>query len=374
MIHTITQQERSLLLTWTDGRQSTFHYLWLRDNCPSPATRHPSGQRLLETTDIPDDVRPASVALANDGGLTIAWTGEDHVSHFTPAWLQAHDYSRQSNPQAGAAPILWDATLDQANVTHDYAAVQQDRAALCQWLTAVRDYGFAILRNVPPRPGMVTEVVSLFGYVRETNYGRLFDVKSVANPSNLAYTGLALSAHTDNPYRDPVPTVQLLHCLQSEVEGGDSIVVDGFHLIEQIRCESPEDFRLLATQPLRFHFRDAETDLWAETPLILLDAHDNVCRISFNNRSVQPFNFAPEVMEEYYRAYRAFGRGLHDPANQVVFKLEPGDLFIVDNRRVLHGRTGYASSGTRHLQGCYADMDSLLSRLRVLAQENNGEQ
>jgi hypothetical protein len=62
-------------------------------------------------------------------------------------------------------------------------------------------------------------VIELFGCVRETNYGRLFDVVSVENPSNLAYTGLALGSHTDNPYRDPVPQLQLLHCLEGGGRG-----------------------------------------------------------------------------------------------------------------------------------------------------------
>ena len=72
------------------------------------------------------------------------------------------------------------------------------------------------------------EVAELFGYVRETNYGRWFEVSAEVNPSNLAYTNLGLQAHTDNPYRDPVPTLQFLACLENTVEGGDSIVVDGF--------------------------------------------------------------------------------------------------------------------------------------------------
>ena len=61
---------------------------------------------------------------------------------------------------------------------------------------------------------MVAAVAETFGYVRETNYGRVFDVRVEAAPANLASTGLALRPHTDNPYRDPVPTVQLLHCLR----------------------------------------------------------------------------------------------------------------------------------------------------------------
>ena len=47
----------------------------------------------------------------------------------------------------------------------------------------------------------------------ETNYGRQFEVRTEINPTNLAYTGMGLQAHTDNPYRDPVPTIQVLYCL-----------------------------------------------------------------------------------------------------------------------------------------------------------------
>ena len=48
-------------------------------------------------------------------------------------------------------------------------------------------------------------VVDLFGYVRETNYGRVFDVKIEPDPANLAFTSRRIGMHTDNPYRDPGP-------------------------------------------------------------------------------------------------------------------------------------------------------------------------
>ena len=41
-------------------------------------------------------------------------------------------------------------------------------------------------------------------------------------------------------------------------------------------------------------------------------------------------------------------------------------MIVFDNVRVLHGRTDFAGTGTRRLQGCYADRDALRSRLAVL--------
>ena len=68
-------------------------------------------------------------------------------------------------------------------------------------------------------------------------------------------------------------------------------------------------------------------------------------------------------MAAYYAAYCHFGRLLAAPDSAVRFRLGPGDLFMVDNRRVLHGRDGF-SDGHRHLQGCYADVDALESFVR----------
>ena len=46
--------------------------------------------------------------------------------------------------------------------------------------------------------------------------------------------------------------------------------------------------------------------------------------------------------------------------------LAVGDLLMLDNHRVLHGRLAY-HSGRRRLQGCYADRDALDSALRTIA-------
>jgi len=45
------------------------------------------------------------------------------------------------------------------------------------------------------------------------------------------------------------------------------------------------------------------------------------------------------------------------------FRLQPGELMLFDNSRVLHGRTSYnPNEGLRHLQGCYIDRDGPLER------------
>ena len=329
----------------------TFHPLWLRDNCPCPECRHGSGQRLLDTRSLPDDLEVVAV-----DGTNVTFS-DGHTSTFDPALLAS---TRAPRPRR-----LWGAEIQDDLPVSRYSEVAAGGAALRDWLRAVDQLGFAILTGCPTDPGTVTRVAELFGFVRETNYGRLFDVKTVVDPTNLAYTGLGLGAHTDNPYRDPTPTLQLLHCLASSADGGENTLVDGFRVVQDL---TRDDLELLARSPIRFRYADADAELETETPVISLDPRGETEAVHYNTRSAQPFALPDGLVGPYYGAYQRFGRMLEAPEYRIQFKLAPGDLFIVDNLRVLHGRTAYAATGgERHLQGCYADRDGLRSRLAVLS-------
>jgi alpha-ketoglutarate-dependent taurine dioxygenase len=236
-------------------------------------------------------------------------------------------------------------------------------------LPPLRD-GFFLLRDVPCRPGTVLTVAGSMGYVRETNYGRLFDVRVEATPANLAFTGLPIAPHTDNPYRDPVPTVQLLHCLASAVEGGDSGLVDGFQAAALLRAADPAAFGILTRTPVTFTYADATAELRATRPMITTDPRGRIREVRFNNRSLQPLRLgregSPDETVAFYAAYRAFAETIIRPDLMLTFRLAPGDCVVFDNTRILHARTGFAATGRRHLQGCYTDLDGVASTLAVL--------
>jgi gamma-butyrobetaine dioxygenase len=350
-----------LTTKWPDGHRSAYDAVWLRDNCPCLDCRHPSGQRLLDSRAIPDGLGLVS-AEAVDGVVRVEFA-DGHRTELDAEWLRAHCYCEA---EAGDARTrrLWDAGIAAELPSLAYDEVAAGGDALRRWLGWVDELGFAILTAGPTEPGTVTRVAELFGFVRETNYGRLFDVRSVVDPTNLAYTGLGLGAHTDNPYRDPVPTLQLLHCLSSSAGGGENTLVDGFRVAAELPAHQ---FALLARHPIRFRYADETTELETEAPVLSLDARGELCAVRFNTRSAVALRVAEQEMEAYYDAYRAFGRLLEAPELRIDFKLEPGDLFVVDNQRVLHGRTGYSEAGQRHLQGCYADRDGLRSTLAVLS-------
>ena len=60
---------------------------------------------------------------------------------------------------------------------------------------------------------------------------------------------------------------------------------------------------------------------------------------------------------------------INSPDYMIKFRLDAGSLLIVDNYRVLHGRTSFnTSEGNRFLQGLYIDHDSIESKYKVLKQ------
>ena len=60
---------------------------------------------------------------------------------------------------------------------------------------------------------------------------------------------------------------------------------------------------------------------------------------------------------------------LNDSANIIWNKSQPGDILCFDNRRVLHGRSGFELTGgeERKLLGTYLRWDEIRSMARVKA-------
>lgn len=372
----IIAQGSAVAVSWPDGRVARFHAVWLRDNVPDADTRDPNNrQRLITLADIPPDTRIAE-ASTDAGKVHIRFEPEGRNASFATEWLRDHVYDTAHPDRPGwlsREVTAWDAELGTDIPAVTFAQAKTDRRALARWLGAVRRFGFARMTGGPVRSGALLDVVGLFGFVRETNYGKWFEVRAEVNPTNLAYTGLGLQAHTDNPYRDPVPTLQILYCLENSAAGGDSMVVDGFMAAHRLRDEDPEGFGLLTGHCARFEYSGAEgVHLTARRPMIELAPDGELVGVRFNNRSAAAITDVPyDRMAAYYRAYRRLGEIIDDPAMQVAFKLDPGECFIVDNTRVLHARRGYSGQGSRWLQGCYADKDGLLSTLRPLERQES---
>ena len=233
-------------------------------------------------------------------------------------------------------------------------------------------YGFVIFENVPTQDNFIVNFANSIGSIRRTNFGEFFNVKSKPNPNDLAYTSLPLAPHTDNPYRKPVPCIQLLHCIENEVGGGLSTLVDGLAVTEELKKKHPTFFQILTEIKVRFQFVDDNVVLedWAE--MIQLDENKRLKQVRFSPR----LDFVPlmdkEKLELYYAARNKISEMYNSEKFRIEFKLKPGDLLMMDNYRLLHGRTEYnANEGNRFLQGCYIDYDSTEGKLKHLKRKFN---
>ena len=358
-----------LRLVWSDGRRSRYHAIWLRDNAADERNLNPeTREQRTDVTALPEAPRIAAAALLAGGALELRWT-DGGASAFHPGWLHAHDYSTALRPdEAEIEPALWDAASLPEPPSFEGAAILEDDTVLAAWLTALCRHGIARLRNVPAQDGMVARVARRIGPLRETNFGRVFDVKVRAGPGSNAYSTLALTPHSDLPTREYQPGLQFLHCLRNAASGGEAVMVDGFRLAAAIRERDAAAFRRLTEIAWPCSNRAPDSDYRWRAPVIRLDERGRVSELR-----VAPFLRAPldlpfDRVEEAYRVLRLFYRTLAEPAFQMRFDYRPGDLVAMDNRRLLHGREAYRQEGgERWLQGCYGEREELLSRLRILA-------
>ena len=367
---------KSIVLQRFDGSTLRYHSTWLRDNALDSKTRDPKNrQRLITLSDIPKDTVIKSAILDSKGeNISLTFFPESKKVSFSSNWLERYAYDvEKKNLKGWISPDLkiWNSSILKTIPTIDYKAAKSDSASLLKWMKSLHEYGFVKITGGGKESGEVIKIADLIGYIRETNYGKFFDVKSEANAVNLAYTNLGLQAHTDNPYRDPVPTIQILYCLENSTSGGDSKVVDGFKAAILLKEQNQKYFDLLTKYCARFEYKgDEKTHLESRRPMIELSPDGEIIAIRFNNRSTAPITDVPyKDMENYYNAYRKFSEIVNDHSMAVNFKLKPGEGFITDNTRVLHSRTSYTGSGYRWLQGCYVDKDGLMSKISTLSKK-----
>src|SRR5262249_15490596 len=273
-------------------------------------------------------------------GVRIEWADDARQTLFNKEWLAAHARAA-APPQPEVRPWLEGGALDAAR---DFAwatpeALRADPRRRLHWPARLLQDGLAFLDGLPADEDALLAAVPLVGRVLETNYGLTFDVRSVPQPENLAYSDLGLGLHTDNPYREPVPGFQALHALIPSSEGGESLFADGFALAEQLRTSAPEAFARLTSTLVPFRYRSADAELYAGRPLIQRPGGGDLIAVHYNSRSVAPLNIAARDAPPFYAAYRRFALSMREARFQLRTRLGSGTLVVFDNQRILHGRT-----------------------------------
>ncbi|KAF8575426.1 Trimethyllysine dioxygenase [Ramaria rubella] len=381
--------ERRVAVGWDACSWSRFHNVWLRDHCRCDECFHPvTKQRMIDTFEIPADLQPSKVT-PTEVGLEVTWHGTiPHKSLYPWAWLHQNSYDPPLRPTAAGPPsptvaqhekVLWSSRIQQDPPTMQFGEIMEDERAVWKWLQKIERFGFCFVAGVPTNPQDTERLTRRIGNIRETQYGGFWDFTADFKHGDLAYSNMALKAHTDTTYFTDPCGLQLFHLLShTQGTGGATLLVDGFYVASLLSTLEPEVYALLSQVPVPAHSAGASSNspssmkyLYHPKPKVgypILN-HDKstgeLAQVRYNNddRSVMR-HLVPSMVEPWYHALRSWNKALTSPDSEYWVQLAPGTAVIIDNQRVLHGRSAF--TGERRVCGAYIGVDDYISRLNVL--------
>ena len=342
------------------------HPLWLRERVGNfNLLDINTGQRLYDTSNLNHDLK-IKKALIKKKKLNVKFTDGLESEYFIKDLLD------EINKNFFNKKIfLWNSKIVKKPVFKFNKEMFNNKEGY-YFLENFYKFGFAIVKKTPDKKNFIIKFANSLGVVRPTNFGKLFNVKTSKKACDLAYTPLPLAAHTDNPYRKPIPGIQILHCIKNDSIGGESTLTDGFAVAEYLRKNFKNYFQILSKIKIRFNYTNKNTVLenWGET--IELDKNNTIKKIRLSPRLDYVPILDKKDLNKFYKARSFFIKLCNSKKFVIKFKLNPGDLLIMDNYRILHGRTSYSMKiGERYLQGCYIDHDSTESKLNILKKKFN---
>uniref|UniRef100_A0A182SDK9 Trimethyllysine dioxygenase, mitochondrial n=1 Tax=Anopheles maculatus TaxID=74869 RepID=A0A182SDK9_9DIPT len=351
-------------------------YIWLRDHCRCEDCYNVATfQRSTSILDLPLDIQPESCEIY-DEKISIVWQDGHRSSYDLNVVFSNHtDNFRKRLEEQRAQLVLWDRALITAanNTPPGYARVTLndllcEDIVMCQVVDSLLRYGFAFITKVPPNQQSTEMAVKRIFPVQRTLFGDMWTFsESKMDHSDTAYTNGFLGPHTDNTYFSDAAGLQVLHCIQFNGSGGETLLVDGFRAVEQLRETDPEAYERLCEYPLEAEYMEEDKHHQFIAPVIRKHPvlAGSVEQIRFNPYDRAPLRtLAPEVVPQFYADYRKLAEEVYREEAQWKFQLTPGTVLIFDNWRVLHGRMAY--SGKRVMTGCYVARTEFQSVARTL--------
>lgn len=377
---TVSIHPGAVTLVRTGAKSLHLSSLWLRDACPCPSCVDPdSGQKTFSTADLPPrpSVSSAAIDAATDA-LRIVWAADGHVSVFSAEtiaeWMV--DGGFRTPQLLPLRRTLWDRAtyeglLDKGETRVGYEEWIKTDAGFWRGFEALMRTGLIFVSGVPEgREDAVEGIAARIGEMQTTFYGRTWDVRSKPRAENVAYTSQFLGLHQDLMYHDPVPRLQLLHCLENGCEGGESIFSDGVRAAYEMEAAPVEGLWESLTKPaVHFHYNKGGHyyEMRRETIHLAGNLIDGThwsppFQAPFRRESMEDTAEGPVVrvksgrrgLEQWHESAKLFQQSLESPRNMVEMKLSPGECVIFDNWRVLHGRREFKpGQGHRWLKGTY---------------------
>jgi gamma-butyrobetaine dioxygenase len=389
-------EKQGHVLTGSEHQKTDGYRLWLRDACQCNLCVDPSTkQKVFETSKIPANISYKSTKDSGDGkSISVTWDndipgfGPEHTSTYEKSELELYDKTPMAidRLQANEADSykIWNRDQISERIQFiDHEKSMTDEKTLFEVLEQLKLYGLVFINNVPGENGPAA-MGKRIGSLRDTFYGETWDVKSVPQAKNVAYTHRFLGFHMDLLYMADPPGFQLLHCIKNSCEGGESMFMDSFYAVNQLQSSQPTETRLLADFPVNYHYKNAGEHYRHSHNTVIFDtSHDtnkgrSIKYVNYSPPFQAPFNLKNGTSDntsltrltQYHDIVRQFQNITESEDNIYKYKMKEGEMVIFNNRRVLHARTAFdVSSGERWLKGGYIDTDVVLSKHRVLREQ-----
>ena len=342
----------SAILTIGSNKQYELPFLWLRDNCQCEECRIIETQEkqfLLHT--VPVDISPNSVEI-KDESIIVLWP-DNHQSVIPLSQIEESGKPRYPKHK------LWTDKFTPRKF--DWSKFLDDKEIALEALKTFVSFGAIILNNAPTKPDSLEVLSMRFGPIHETLFERIHNVSVDGYGYSVAHTSKGIPPHNDFASYKSQPSVQILHMLENECKGGDSIIVDGWEVVEDLRKDNPEYFNILKEFNVPFRQFDENNETYTEAPIISCSSDGTVESFRFSNHLMQMIDPSRKDLISFYKAYHETSSRVLDSKYRSTFRLNGGEALIVASLRVLHGRESFIPNGKRYLQDAYFVYDNALN-------------
>ena len=225
----------------TDKESIRLHPLWMRERSKEEtAVDQRSFQRLYDPETLADNLTFSDAKQLDHDEILIKFS-DQHEAKYSLKDLLLEVEKKDNLPQK----VYWSTSnLEFKEFNFDYSLESEQQ--MLEILEYFHKYGFVVVKELHAQEGEIINFAERIGFIRETNFGKTFDVRSKQQPNDLAYTSIELGPHTDNPYRRPVPSIQFLFCVENSCVGGNSTLVDGFQVAKDLKAQYPDAFKILS--------------------------------------------------------------------------------------------------------------------------------
>ncbi|MEC8560405.1 MAG: TauD/TfdA family dioxygenase [Planctomycetota bacterium] len=334
---------------------------WLRLMGVDAANMAPAtGQRRFRSTTIPPESRVRSVAYQESGGFwEVRFEGETEPLELTFDRITASDSRERIE---GPEPTVF-SSADQPARALDFDTLDSP-AAVRSLLEMVLRFGYARIHGVRPDQSSLRELVARFSGTDPAIQRPMVIEEEVAPGSEAPHSCAGPEPHVDRPYLDSMPRYLLQLCTRDSLAGSDLVLVDGMNAAQTLAMEQPMMAAELSRWPMLFSREGTDFSYQALMPILETGADGSFRRITFNDRASVDFMCPDDRLQACSEGFDHLARILEREGLQHRFRVQPGDLVIIDNHRVLHGRTASSAPGERTLLVGHLERAAVLSTWR----------